>query len=101
MKPLTSVQDFLKRSLTPFPERDWLYALAIFVVCLIGFVGYAAYVSFGLRSGFLVNSSYQVPPSSSLNQSEIDSLLQTYRVRSDSYNAPRDPFSFPDPAGAR
>lgn len=101
MTSLVSIRDFLKKSFTPYPERDWAYALAIFAVCLIGFVTYAAYLSFGLRSGVLVNSSYQAPPVSSLNQSEIDSLLQTYRVRKDSYSAPRNTFSFPDPAGTR
>lgn len=98
MKSLALIRDFLKVSFTPYPERDWLYALVVFSVCLVGFVVYAAYVSFGLRSGMFINSSYQLPPAPSLNQSEINSLLQAYRVRKDRYNASQSSISFPDPA---
>ncbi|TAJ13981.1 hypothetical protein EPO56_02570 [Patescibacteria group bacterium] len=84
--------------LTPYPARDWSLGLIIFALVLVGFVGYALYVSVGLNSGIFVSNGNEVPSSvEPFDRSEIDALKAIYDARKINYEAPPSSINLPDP----
>lgn len=88
----------LPDALTPYPARDWSLGLIIFSLVLIGFVGYALYVSVGLNSDIFVSNGHDVPTSvEPIDRSEIDALKAVYEARKTNYEAVSSSITIPDP----
>lgn len=77
-----SFEEVMRSIATPHPARDWSIALVIIVMTFVGFVAYAGYLFVGIRWGGLTGeSSIQSVSPPTITRGELDSALETYRVR--------------------
>lgn len=85
MNQSTGNNNFLASFLHPNPERDWFFALSIVSVPFIFFIGYAAYLFFGIQSGLVVHSTLTSFPAQTITEEEIQLALDSYRSRKARY----------------
>ncbi len=101
MNRFQKISDFLVSFARPNPSRDWFLTLMFLFIPLIIFICYAAYLFFGIQSGFIVHTETVSFPAQTITEGEIQSVLNAYRARKANYEADREPLlPIVDPAGS-
>jgi hypothetical protein len=80
------------------PARDWAVILVIGLLCLVASVGWNLWL-FGQVAGGAVLGSHPAPPTTGIDQSELDKLSKIFTDRSSEFTKYEDgSYRFIDPS---